>query len=105
MIQKNLEDNTAQVERSSKRSRYLSAVLFILMLMAGMLAILVSPASSSLAASKDVSGTAMEAGADPAVPLNDAFQFLDPCNLTVTQGQTFTLNLMVNPGGHFVTAQ
>src|SRR4051812_4178628 len=35
----------------------------------------------------------------------DAFAFLSPCNIQVTQGVTFTLDLMINAGTNTVTAQ
>ena len=43
--------------------------------------------------------------ADSAPQANDAFAFLSPCNLVVTQGTTFTLDLDINAGTNNVVGQ
>src|SRR4051812_30731417 len=35
----------------------------------------------------------------------DAFAFLSPCNITVTQGTTFTLDLIINGGSNVIAGQ
>jgi hypothetical protein len=44
-------------------------------------------------------------GTAPDAPLNDAFAYLLPCNITVSTGQTVTLDLTINTGSHVAIAQ
>ena len=50
-------------------------------------------------------GTGGAPSAPGAPPVADAFAFLSPCNINVSPGVTFTLDLMINAGTNTVVGQ
>jgi hypothetical protein len=92
-------------------STYAASVLFVLALLVGCLALLATPRGSALASAGplpdagigDAAGVYKVSQSSEAPP--DAFHTLSPCNIQVTQGTTFTLDLLVNAGTNQVVAQ
>src|SRR4051812_18121918 len=85
--------------------------LFFTLIALGLLAIVAPDSSSVTRAATVLPGGQSHAnppgtGGSKGVPSTaDAFAYLSPCNIVVSQGVTFTLDLLINAGTNQVVGQ
>src|SRR5690349_13797778 len=87
----------------------------LLALTFGAILLAVSAVSHAMPAESPASASSLARAGQPALknPLEvqaaplvaDAFAFLSPCNIAVTQGTTFTLDLIINGGTNIIAGQ